>query len=68
MQELMLGTWGPELVAYSQQNPLRTVAALLGVTSIVLTLMFGKPSSSGDGGGDSGGFYFGDGDGGDSGD
>jgi hypothetical protein len=62
MQEIF-GTWGPELMAYSHQNPLRVVAAALGAISLVLTLVSGKLSWSGDGG-DSGGFYFGDGDGG----
>jgi hypothetical protein len=62
MQEIF-GTWGPELMAYGHQNPLRVVAAALGATSLVLTLVFGKLSWSGDGS-DSGGFYFGDGDGG----
>ena len=62
MREIF-GTWGPELMAFSHQNPLRVVAAAVGVTSIVLTLVFGKLSWSGDGR-DSGGFYFGDGDGG----
>jgi len=62
MREIF-GTWGPELMAYSHQNPLRVVAAALGATSLVLTLVFGKLSSSG-GGSDSAGFYFGDGDGG----
>jgi hypothetical protein len=37
----ILGTWGPELMAFSHQNPLCVVAAALGVTSIVLTLVFG---------------------------
>jgi hypothetical protein len=62
MQEIF-GTWGPELMAYSHQNPLRVVAAALGATALVLTLVSGKLSWSGDGG-DSGGFYLGDGDGG----
>jgi hypothetical protein len=57
----IFGTWAPELIAYSQQNPLRVVAALLGATSIVLTLVFGRPSLSGDGN-DFSGFYLGDGD------
>ncbi len=63
MQEIF-GTWGPELMAYSHQFPLRVVTAALGATSLVLTPVFGELSSSGDGG-ESGGFYFGDGDGGD---
>ncbi len=50
MQELLLGSWGAELIAYSQQNPVRVATAVLSVSSIMLTLMFGKRSSSGDGG------------------
>jgi hypothetical protein len=42
---------------------LRVVAGALAVTSIVLTLAFGRPSSSGDGN-DFSGFYFGNSDGG----
>jgi hypothetical protein len=63
MQE-KFGTPGPELIAYSHQNPRRVVAAALGVTSIVLAPVFGQLSSSGDGN-DISGFYFGEGDGGD---
>jgi hypothetical protein len=61
MREIF-GTWGPELVAYGRQYPLHVVIAALGVTSVVLTAVFGRPSLSGDGS-DSGGFYFSDGDG-----
>jgi hypothetical protein len=49
-------------VAYGRQYPLHVVIAALGVTSVVLTAVFGRPSLSGDGS-DSGGFYFSDGDG-----
>ena len=61
MQEIY-GTWGPELMAYSHQNPLRMATAALGAISLVLSPVFGELLSSGDGS-DSGGFYFGDGDG-----
>ena len=61
MQEIF-GTRGHELVAYGQQNPLHMAAGAPGVTSIVLTLAFGRLSSSGDGS-DSSGSYFGGGDG-----
>jgi hypothetical protein len=50
-------------VAYSHQYPLRVLIAVLSGTSIVLTLMFGRPSWSG-GGDDFSGFDFGDNDGG----
>jgi hypothetical protein len=66
MQELLLGTWGPQIAAYSQQYPWRVFAAVL-VGIWLQDLMFGKRRSSGDGG-DFGGFDFGDGDGGDCGD
>jgi hypothetical protein len=63
MQELLLGTWWPEIIAYSQHYPWRGPAAVLSATSIVLTLMFGRPSLSG-GGDDFSGIDIGDGDGG----
>jgi hypothetical protein len=63
MQEFLLGTWWPEIIAYSQHYPLRVLAAVLSATSIVLTLTFGRPSLSG-GGDDFSGFDIGDGDGG----
>jgi hypothetical protein len=62
MREIF-GTWGPELMTFSIRTRYAWLPAALGVTSIVLTLVFGKLSWSGDGS-DSGGFYFGDGDGG----
>jgi hypothetical protein len=66
MQELLLGTWGLQILAYSQQiltyclqYPWRVfVAVLVGIW--LLNLMFGKKRSSGDGL-DVGGFDFGDG-------
>jgi hypothetical protein len=62
MQELLLGTWGPQLVAYSRQYPWRVFAAVLtGI--LLLDMMFRKNrGSSGDAG--VGGWDFGDGDGG----
>jgi hypothetical protein len=63
MNELLLGSWVPQIVDYSHQYPLRVLIAVLSGTSIVLTLMFGRPSWSG-GGDDFSGFDFGDNDGG----
>jgi uncharacterized membrane protein YgcG len=69
MQELLLGSWGPQIVAYSQQYPWRVFAAVLVATLLVPDLMFRKKrSSSGGDGGDISGFDFGDGDGGGCGD
>ena len=64
MQELLFGTWGPQIVAYSQQYPWRVFAAVL-VAILITDLMFRKRSSGtgdwpeldfgggdGDGGGD----------------
>lgn len=65
MQELLLGSWSPQIVAYSQQYPWRVFAAV-PVAALVLDLMFRKKRSSA--GGDFGGFDFGDGDGGGCGD
>ena len=63
MQELLFGTWGPQIIAYSrqtvafcQQYPGRVFAAALVVA---LVLMFPNDRSSG---GDSVGGFFGDGD------
>jgi uncharacterized membrane protein YgcG len=61
MRELLFGSWGPEAIAYTKQNPLKVAAVAINAIAIVLTLLFGKFSSSG-GGDDYGGFGFGDGD------
>jgi hypothetical protein len=63
MQQLF-GSWGPEFIAYTKQNPLKVAAFAINAISIVLTLMLGKPSGL-TGGDDYSGFDFGDGDGGD---
>jgi hypothetical protein len=65
VQELLFGTWSPQIIAYSQQYPWRVFAAVL-VAILLLDLMFRKRSSSD--GGDFGGLGFGDGDGGGCGD
>jgi hypothetical protein len=64
MQELLLGRWGPQIVAYSQQHPWRVFAAILVATLLVLDLLFRKKRSSPGDGGDISGFDFGDGGGG----
>ena len=63
MQELLFGTWGPQIVSYSQQNPWRVFAMVL-VTILLLDLLFRKQSSGTGGGPDIGDLDFG-GDGGD---
>ena len=60
MQDLLLGTWRAQIVAYCRQDPLQALAAVLLVASIVMTLVFG---TRGSGSGDTGGVSFGDGDG-----
>jgi hypothetical protein len=62
MQDLLLGSWGPQIAAFTKQNPLQVLAASLTAVSIVLTLIFGV---RGIGSGDGGGCSFDDGDGGD---
>jgi hypothetical protein len=57
MQELLLGTWGPRIVAYSEQYPWTVLTAVL-----LLDLMFRK--NRGSTGADISGWDFGDGDGG----
>jgi hypothetical protein len=49
MRELLFGNWGPELIAYGQQNPLRALSCALTAVSLVLMILFGKFSWSGDG-------------------
>jgi hypothetical protein len=65
MGELLFGfgTWYPELIAYSHHSPLQVLTIVLTITSMVLTLVLGRPSWSG-GGDDFSGFDFGDSDGG----
>jgi hypothetical protein len=62
MQELLLGSWGPQIAALITQNPLQLLTAGLLATGIVITLTFGV---RGAGSGDAGGCSF---DGSDSGD
>jgi hypothetical protein len=64
VQELLFGTWSPQIIAYSQQNPWRVFAAVL-VAILLLDFIFlnGRLSGMGDGGdfGGSGGSDCGDG-------
>jgi hypothetical protein len=62
MQELLLGTWGPTIIGYSQQYPWRVFAAVL-VAILLLDLMFRKRSSGSGDGGDFSGFDLGGADG-----
>jgi hypothetical protein len=62
MKDLLFGSWGPQLAAYWQQHPADVAIAALSAVSLAITLMFGRPSASGDGS-DFSGFGFGDGDG-----
>ena len=68
MQQLLFGTWGPQIIAYSAQNPWRVFAVVLAAI-LFLDFMFRKRSSGSGGDLDIGGFDFGgDGDGGGCGD
>jgi hypothetical protein len=61
MQELLLGNWGLQIVAYTEQYPWRVFAAVL-VFVLLLDMLFRKNRGTA---GDSGGWDFGgDGDGG----
>jgi hypothetical protein len=69
MQELLVGSWGPQLAAYGRQvivyglqYPWRVFAACL-VAFLLMNLMFGKRSSGTGDGPDPGGLDFGCGDG-----
>lgn len=61
MQELLLGSWGPQIAAFIKHNPLQLITAGLLATGIAITLTFGV---RGAGSGDGGGCSFDDGDGG----
>lgn len=62
MPELLFGTWGLQIVAYTQQYPWQVFAAVL--VSVLLDMLFRQNrGTSGDV--DIGGWDFGDGDGGD---
>jgi hypothetical protein len=60
MQELLLGTWGSQLIAYAAHNPWRVFAAVL-VAVLLLDLM--RRSWQRSSGGEFDGLGFGDGDG-----
>jgi hypothetical protein len=49
MKELLLGTWGPQLLAYCQQYPAHVAIGAMSAVSIVIILTFGRLSWSGDG-------------------
>ena len=59
MQELLFGSWGPHIAAFTKQNPLQVLAAALTAVSIVLTLIFGVRGFGSD---DAGGCSFDDSD------
>jgi hypothetical protein len=60
MQQLLFGTWGSQIIAYSAQYPWRVFAAVLAAI-LLLDLMFRKQSSGSGGDLDIGGFDGGDG-------
>jgi hypothetical protein len=62
MQELLFGSWGPQIIAYSQQHPWRVFAAVL-VAILLMDLMFRKRSSGTGDWPELGGLDFGGGDG-----
>jgi hypothetical protein len=67
MQELLLGTWGSRIVAYTQQYPWRVFAAVLVL--VLLLDMLLRPNRGATCDADIGGWDFGgDGDGGGCGD
>jgi len=51
MQEFLLGSWGPQTIAFTRQNPLQVTCVALTLAAIVLTLIFGSRGFGGDGGG-----------------
>jgi hypothetical protein len=71
MNELLFGPWAP-LFAYTKQHPWQVLANVLALAQLgilITHMIFGEKGSSGSGGGgDIGGWDFGDGDGGECGD
>jgi hypothetical protein len=61
MQELLLGSWGPQITAFTKQNPLQVLSVALTAISIVTTLILGVRGFGSD---DAGGCSFDDSDGG----
>jgi hypothetical protein len=59
MRDFLLGSWGPQAVAFTKQNPLQVASVVLTALSTAVTLIFGIRGF----GGDAGGSSFGDGDG-----
>ena len=50
MQDLLLGSWGPQIAAFTKQNPLQVLAVVLTAIGIAITLIFGvRGFGSGDG-------------------
>ena len=47
MQEFLLGSWGPQIAAFTKQNPLQVLSVELTAVSIVLTLIFGAEDLGG---------------------
>jgi hypothetical protein len=62
MQELLFGTWTPQIIAYGQQHPWRILVAVLVAASLV-DFIFAQQSPADSNCGDLSGFDFGGGDG-----
>ncbi len=43
MQDLLLGSWGPQIAAFTKQNPLQVLAVVLTAIGIAITLIFWGP-------------------------
>jgi hypothetical protein len=60
VQELLFGTWSPQIIAYSRQYPWRVFAAVLAAI-LLLDLMFRRNHASSGGDAGIGGWDSGDG-------
>src|SRR5437879_6211822 len=45
MQEVLLGSWGPQIAAFTKQNPLQVLAVVLTAIGIAITLILGSEAS-----------------------
>ena len=51
MHELLFGSWGPQIVAFTKQNPLPVISMVVIALSTAITLAIGMRGCGGDAGG-----------------
>jgi hypothetical protein len=50
MRELLFGSWGPQIAAFTRQNPLQVISLAMLAVTVAITLAFGVRGFGGDGG------------------